>query len=212
MWAERARCVRCGIVANVVLAVAVLTAGCDSTSAPPGSGPPGGSAGGNGGGAGTGGAPGGSGGGSGAASGGGLGGSTISCNPTATGCICIVDDTQPGQITACSPASVTQAATEQGVCCAAQSLCSCLRYTCRSDPASSYCQCGSVATLATVTLGSPVAECPPPAASQSCCFSQDNQSCICSRLACAAEETQVPSCSASVAGACNAGEEIAKCR
>ena len=177
-------------------------------SAPPGSGPLGGSAGGN---AGGGGAPGGSGGGAGGA-GGGLGGSTISCNPTATGCLCFADDTQPSQITDCSPASVVQGATEQGVCCTAQSLCSCLRYTCRSDPASSYCQCGSVATLATVTLGSPVAACPAPVAPQACCFSQDNQSCICSRLACAAEETEVAGCSAAVAGACAAGEEIAKCR
>src|SRR5437762_10201210 len=186
MSTERGCCVRCGIVANVVLAVALAAGGCDAMSAPPGSGPLGGSAGGN---AGGGGAPGGSGGGAGGA-GGGLGGSTISCNPTATGCLCFADDTQPSQITDCSPASVVQGATEQGVCCTAQSLCSCLRYTCRSDPASSYCQCGSVATLATVTLGSPVAACPAPVAPQACCFSQDDQSCICSRLACAAEETQ----------------------
>src|SRR5262249_40631550 len=117
-----------------------------------------------------------------------------------------------GQLTACSPASVVQGATEQGVCCTAESLCWCIRYTCRSDPSSSYCQCGSVATLATVTLGSPVAACPAPAAGQKCCFSQDNASCICSRLACAAEETEVPGCSATAAGACNPGEAIGACR
>jgi hypothetical protein len=143
---------------------------------------------------------------------GGTSGSTISCNPTGTGCLCIVDDSQPGQLTACSPASVVQGTTEQAVCCTAQSLCSCIRYTCRSDPASSYCQCGSVAILATVTLGSPAAECPAPTAQQKCCFSQDNASCICSLLACAAEETEVAGCSAAAAGACSAGAAIAACR
>ena len=211
MFAERARGVRCGIVTNVVLAAAFAIGGCNATSTPPGSGPLGGSAGGSGGGD-TGGGPlGGNGGGPGGANGG-LGGSTISCNGTGTGCLCIVDDTQPGTITDCTPTSVVQGATEQGVCCTAQSLCTCLRYTCRSDPGSSYCPCGSVATLATVTLGSPVAECPAPVAPQVCCFSQDNQSCICSRLACAAEEMQVAGCSGAVAGACNPGEEIARCR
>ena len=70
---------------------------------------------------------------------------------------------------------------ERGVCCVAQSLCTCTPYTCRSDPSSSFCQCGSVVALAGVTLGTAVAECPAPTAAQKCCFSQDNASCICSR-------------------------------
>ena len=143
---------------------------------------------------------------------GGATGSTISCNPTGTGCLCIVDDTQPGQLTACSPTSVAANAMEQGVCCVAQSLCTCTRYTCRSDPSSSYCTCGSVAILTTVTLGSPVAECPTPAPGKKCCFSQDNASCICSGLACGPEEIEVANCSAAAAGVCANGEAIDKCR
>ena len=50
--------------------------------------------------------------------------------------------------------------------------------------------------------GDLVAECPAPTAGQKCCFSQDNATCICSGLACAAEETQVANCSATAAGAC----------
>jgi hypothetical protein len=200
--AGRASWARCGIVANAVIAFAVTVASCDAQSAPPGSASQDGS---------IGGSTGGTGGEAGAA-GGGSNGSTISCNPTGNGCLCIVDDSQPGQLDGCSPASVAQGATEKGVCCTAESLCSCIRYTCRSDPSSSFCQCGSVATLASVTLGSPAAECPAPTAAQKCCFSQDNASCICSLLACTAEEVAVPGCSATVAGACNAGEAIEKCR
>src|SRR5262245_38264269 len=54
------------------------------------------------------------------------GGATISCNPTGSGCLCIVDDSQPGQLAACSPTSVTQSPMEQGVCCVALSLCACI--------------------------------------------------------------------------------------
>jgi hypothetical protein len=150
----------------------------------------------------------------GAPGGGGAGasGATISCNATGSGCLCIADDAQPGTLAACSPVSVTTSEAERGVCCVAESLCTCTRYTCRSDPASSYCQCGSVAILATVTLGDQTAECPPPAAGQKCCFSPDNASCICSRLGCAAEETEVSACAAVTAGACATGEDIAACR
>jgi hypothetical protein len=145
---------------------------------------------------------------------GGDGGSsaTISCNPTGTGCLCIVNDAQPGQLTACGPTSVPLNEAERGVCCVTQSICACIRYTCRSDPASAFCQCGSVANLATVTLGSPVAECPTPTATQKCCFSPDNATCICSGLGCGPEEMQVESCSATAAGACAPGEDIAACR
>jgi hypothetical protein len=195
MAARRSAGVLCAIVANVAFAVALTTAGCIAKGDPPGSASVDGSTGGNGGGA------------------GGASGSTISCNPTAGGCLCIADDEQPGQLTDCGPGSVAQNALEQGVCCTAVSLCTCLRYTCRSDPASSYCQCGSVVDLASVTLGTQVAECPVPTEAQKCCFSPDNHMCICSRVAaCAAEEMQVSSCSAAVAGACNSGEEIAACR
>ena len=195
--------VRCWIVANVVLVATLAIDGCNAKGDPPGAPPVGGSGtamGGDGGGSATGGASGGS------------TGSTISCNPTAGGCLCIVDDAQPGQLAECSPSSVAQSALEQGVCCVAQSLCTCLRYTCRSDPASSYCQCGSVLALAAVTLGAQVAECPAPTAEQKCCFSPDNDMCICSRLACAAEEIQVANCSGARAGACNDGETITACR
>src|SRR5262245_28823400 len=187
---------RCVFVSNVAFVAALAIGGCDAKGDPPGS-PVGGV---------------GAGGGAVGGAGGDSSGSTISCNPTGTGCLCIADDTQPGQLDACSPTSVVQGATEQAICCTAQSLCSCIRYTCRSDPSSSFCQCGSVATLATVTLGSAVAECPAPTAQQKCCFSPDNGTCICSGLACAAEETAVPNCSAAAAGACNEGEAIAKCR
>ena len=148
----------------------------------------------------------------GGAANGGSGGQTISCSASGGGCLCLVGDPQPGHITTCSPVSVARSETERGVCCVTQSLCTCTPYTCRSDPASSFCQCGSVASLAAVTLGTAVAECPAPTAQQKCCFSQDNASCICSGLACAAEETQVPNCSATAAGACPAGEDIAACR
>jgi hypothetical protein len=143
---------------------------------------------------------------------GGSGGATISCNSSATGCLCLIGDSQPGQITTCSPTSVAQNEMERGVCCVAQALCTCIRYTCRSDPATSYCQCGSTVDLATVTLGTQVAECPPPTTDQKCCASPDNGSCICSRLACGAEEIQVANCSATAAGACMAGGEIPACR
>jgi hypothetical protein len=143
---------------------------------------------------------------------GGSSGATIACNPTGTGCLCIAGDSQPGQLAACSPASVAQNAMEHGVCCVAVSLCACIRYTCRSDTATSFCQCGSVLDLASLTIGTQVAECPPPMAGEKCCFSQDNATCICSRLACAAEEAEVPNCSAAAAGACRSGEEIAACR
>ena len=143
---------------------------------------------------------------------GGSSGAAISCNASGSGCLCIAGDPQPGQITTCTPASVAQGETERGVCCVTQSLCACTRYTCRSDPASSFCQCGSVLTLASVTLGTAVAECPTPGPEQKCCMSQDNASCICSRLACAAEETQMPNCSATAAGACASGEDITACR
>jgi hypothetical protein len=195
MAARRAPRVRCGIVANVALVLALQVAACET-----GGGPPGGSL-----------SDAGSGGAGGGASGG-SSGSTISCNPTAGGCLCIANDTQPSTIDRCSPTSVAQNDMERGVCCTAQSLCTCIRYICRSDPGSSFCQCGSVPSLASVTLGSPVAECPTPIGTQKCCFSQDNASCICSGLACGAGETEVTNCSAAAAGACSSGEEIAACR
>jgi hypothetical protein len=199
MATRRPQRVRCDIVANVVFAslmsVAGLTAGCETRDDVAGGLGDSGTLGGGG-----------------AGGGGGSGAATISCNPTGTGCLCIVGDSQPGQAATCSPTSVPQNEMERGVCCVAQSLCSCIRYTCRSDPASSFCQCASVATLAAVTLGSPVAECPAKTGTQKCCFSQDNATCICSGLACAAEETEVPSCSATAAGACRSGEEINACR
>ena len=200
---DRLLVVRCGVIVNVCAAVALsfamLNAACDTRGDVAGGQPDSGSLSGDGDG-GVGGA------------GGGSGGSTISCNPTGSGCLCIVDDSQPGQLAACSPASVGQSALEQGVCCVAVSLCACIRYTCRSDPATSYCQCGSVLDLASVTIGAQAAECPPPTAAQKCCFSRDNATCICSRLACAAEETDVPNCSATAAGACPGGQEISACR
>jgi hypothetical protein len=195
MAAGRAR-VRCGSVVNGAFAVSLtitgLIGGCDGRDDVPG----------------------------GRADAGSLGGgnddggasSSISCNPTGNGCLCIVADNQPGQLAVCNPASVVQNETERGVCCVAEALCACLRYTCRSDPNSSFCQCASVSSLAGVTLGNPVAECPPPASGQTCCFSQDNATCICARLACADDEVEVANCSASAAGACRSGEEIAACR
>jgi len=143
----------------------------------------------------------------------GVGGNgSISCTATGTGCLCIADDSQPGQLTVCSPTSVASGDAERGVCCVAESLCACIRYTCRSDPGSSFCQCGSVSSLGGVTLGDPAAACPTPATGQHCCFSQDNATCICARLDCADGETEVDNCSAVAAGACRSGEEIAACR
>jgi hypothetical protein len=140
------------------------------------------------------------------------GGASISCNQSGGGCLCLVGDAQPGAIATCSPASVVQDATEQGVCCLAQALCTCTRYTCRSDPASSFCQCGAVLSLASVTLGTSVAECPAKLPEQKCCLSSDNATCICSRLACSAEEVEVPNCSAAAAGACEGDQAIEACR
>lgn len=196
--------VGCGMVANDLVAFALIVAAslaaCEERNGGAGSRPPDGGEGGS-----TGGGTGGS--------GNGGPGPTISCSPSGGGgCLCLVGDPQAGSIADCSPVSVAQAETERGVCCLAESLCTCTRYTCRADPASSFCQCGSVLTLAGVTLGTFVAECPAPTAQQKCCFSQDNATCICSGLACAAEETQVPNCSATAAGACRAGEDIAACR
>jgi hypothetical protein len=195
MATRRLASVRCAFVVNsastFVLALGALIAGCDgrddiaggtADSGANGSGGSGGS------------------------------GATISCNATGTGCLCIVNDPQPGQIDACTPTSVARDETEQGVCCVTQSICTCIRYACRSDPGSSFCQCGSVANLATVTVGVPVAACPAPTAAQKCCFSPDNSTCICSGLACGPEETPVANCSATAAGACAPGEEIAACR
>lgn len=139
-------------------------------------------------------------------------GGSISCNPVGPACLCELDAPQPGQLTTCSPTSVAANDMQRGVCCLTQALCICTPFTCRSDPASSYCQCGSVSALAAVTLGSPVAECPPPTAAQKCCFSADNDSCTCANLPCAAEETEVATCSATTAGACDSGEEITTCR
>lgn len=187
--ARRLSRVRCGIVANVLLAFALSVAGCAADDV----------AGGHvtvDGGGGSGGGPGGS----------------ISCNPVGPACLCELDAPQPGQLTTCSPTSVAATDTQRGVCCLTQSLCICTPFTCRSNPASSYCQCGSVSALAAVTLGSPVAECPPPTAAQKCCFSADNDSCTCANLPCAAEETEVANCSATAAGACDSGEEIDTCR
>jgi hypothetical protein len=196
--AARASRVRCDNVANVVLASILsmtgLAGGCDGRddiAGRIGDGSVGGTQGGG---------------------GGDDDGSSISCNPTGTGCLCIVADSQPGQLDACSPASIVQSETERGICCAAESLCTCLRYTCRSDPGSSFCQCASVSSLAGVTLGSAVADCPPPASGQTCCFSEDNATCICARLACAEGEVSVENCSAVTAGACRSGEDIAACR
>jgi hypothetical protein len=190
--------VDCANIANraggLVMSVLAAFVACDNRETGAGSRPPDGS--------GTGAASG-----SGAAS-----GAAISCNPSGGGCLCIAGDAQPGQLTTCSPASVVETDAERGVCCVAQALCTCTRYTCRSDPASTFCQCGSTLALAGVTLGAPAAECPPPASGQKCCFSQDNASCICSRLACAAEESEVPNCSAVAAGACPGGEDITACR
>jgi hypothetical protein len=128
------------------------------------------------------------------------------------GCLCVVDDPQPSQIDACGPTTVIQNATEVGICCTTLSLCSCGPYSCRSDPAAQVCQCGTRLSLASLTLGTPVAECPPPTEAQKCCLSRDNGSCICSRLACAMEETAVANCSAAAAGACATGESIDACR
>ena len=150
-------------------------------------------------------------GGTGGTGGGGPGGS-ISCNPVGPACLCELDAPQAGQLTTCSPTSVAANDMQRGVCCLTQSLCICTPFTCRSNPSSSYCQCGSVSALAAVTLGSPVAECPTPTAQQKCCFSPDNDSCTCANLPCAAEETEVANCSATAAGACDSGEEIGTCR
>ena len=197
--AARAPRVRCDNVANVALAsilsIAGFAGGCDGRDDVAGGRIGGGSLGGTDGSGGAGGES-----------------SSISCNPTGTGCLCIVEDSQPGQLDACSPASVVQDEMERGVCCVAESLCACLRYTCRSDPGSSFCQCGSASSLAGVTLGNPVAECPPPASGQTCCFSQDNATCICARISCAEGEVAVANCSAIAAGACRSGEDIAACR
>jgi len=200
MATRRLAYIRCAFVANVLhgtlLLITACIFGCDGRDNVAGGLTDGGNVGAGGAGGGRGGSI----------------GSSISCNPTSGGCLCIADDAQPGQLTECSPTSVAQSETERGVCCVTQALCACTRYTCRSDPASSFCQCGSVSTLASVTLGSPAADCPAPTAGQHCCFSQDNASCICARLACAEEETEVASCSAAAAGACVSGEEIAACR
>jgi hypothetical protein len=139
-------------------------------------------------------------------------GSSIACNATAGGCLCLLDDPQPGTLGACSPATIVRDAQEQAVCCLNEFLCSCNRYGCRSDDAASYCQCGLVTDLAGVTIGVPVAACPPPTPQQRCCLSSSNATCICSRLACAAEEVEVPSCAAATAGTCVEGEAIAACR
>jgi hypothetical protein len=195
--------VGCRIVANVAFALAMLVVGTIAACEDRGDGagtrrPDGGSGS-------VGGAQGGG------ASGGGSGAS-ISCNESSGGCLCLVGDAQPGAVATCSPASVVQNATEQGVCCLAQALCACTRFTCRSDPASSFCQCGALLSLAGVTLGTSVAECPAKTSEQKCCFSRDNATCICSRLACSAEEAEVPNCSAAAAGACESGQEIEACR
>jgi hypothetical protein len=195
--ARRPSRVRCDIVANVLVAFALSVAACTADDVASGHVQTG---------TGGSGADGGAGGG-----GGGLGGS-ISCNPVGPACLCELDSPQAGQLTTCSPTSVAANDMQRGVCCLTQSLCICTPYTCRSNPASSYCQCGSVSALAPVTLGSPVAECPTPSAQQKCCFSPDNDSCTCALLPCAAEETEVPNCSATAAGACNSGEELDTCR
>ena len=57
-------------------------------------------------------------------------------------------------------------------------------------------------TLAAVTLGTPSPSVRRRRRRRSVASRQDNASCICSGLACAAEETQVPNCSATAAGAC----------
>jgi hypothetical protein len=102
MATRRPHRVRCGFVANVLFAVTLPAAsfivGCEGRDNVPGGGALGGV-----GGSGAGGA-----------------GSTISCNPTGGGCLCIVDDAQPGQLTECSPTSVAQSAMERGVCCVVQ--------------------------------------------------------------------------------------------
>jgi len=188
--ARRPSRVRCDIVANVFLAFALSVVACAADDVAGGNVTADGGAGGGGGG------PGGS----------------ISCNPVGPGCLCMVDDPQPGQLTTCSPTSVAANDMQRGVCCLTQALCICTPYTCRSNPASSFCQCGSLSALAAVTLGSPVAECPTPTAAQKCCFSADNDSCTCANLACAAEETEVANCSATTAGTCDSGEEIDLCR
>jgi hypothetical protein len=191
--------VRCSIVVNVpfasLLAIAGVIVGCEGRDNVAGGRLDAGG--------------GSSGGGSGA---GGSGNGSISCNPTGAGCLCIVDDPQPGQLTACSPTSVAQNEMERGICCLTLSLCTCIRYTCRSAPASSFCQCGTVTDLAAVTLGDPVAECPMPVAGQKCCFSGDNATCSCALRDCDAAESEVPNCSAVNAGACNGGEGIPTCR
>jgi hypothetical protein len=198
MATRRPQRVHCGIVVNVVnvvFASLLAAVGCERADTPPGNLLIDGGSGG-----------------AGSPGGGGSSGSAISCNPMQTGCLCIVGDSQPGQIDTCSPTSVAQNATERGACCTAQSLCACIRYTCRSHPESSFCQCGSVDSLASVTVGAAVAECPAPTGGQKCCFSQDNATCICSGLGCDGEETEVPSCSAAAAGKCRSGEEITACR
>jgi hypothetical protein len=188
--------VRCGIVVNVAFAFALVTvASCDDRGGGAGSRLDGAQTGGEGG-----------------SGNGGSSGQTISCTASDTGCLCLVGDPTPSSITTCSPTSVAQNPMQRGVCCVAQSLCTCTPYTCRSDPASSFCQCGSVSSLATVMLGAPVLDCPAPTSGQKCCFSQDNATCICSGLACSAEETEVPNCSAAAAGACRSGDEITVCR
>jgi hypothetical protein len=193
--------VGCRIIANVAVALALLVVGamaaCEGRDDGAGTRPP------DGGDGALGGAQGGGGAGS---------GSSISCNQSGGGCLCLAGDAQPGAVATCSAASVVQSAMEQGVCCVAQALCACTRYTCRSDAASSFCQCGSVLSLASVTLGTSVAECPAKMSEQRCCFSRDNATCICSRLACSAEETEVSSCSAAAAGACDSGQQIEACR
>ena len=127
-----------------------------------------------------------------------------SCSPTPSGCFCIAGDSDPGPLASCNTSSVVKAAGEQGVCCDGTVLCACDVYSCRNDPTSQFCQCSTSFTASTAVAGAIVTECPAPTASQHCCLSGANNTCICSTLDCDPGTTGVPTCSLARVAVCAA--------
>src|SRR5207253_6254411 len=93
---------------------------------------------------------------------GGAAGGDRTCSMTPSGCFCL-QGTDPG-LAGCNTTSVVKNSGERGACCDDGSgFCKCDAYSCKSNPTTKICVCGTSVTVGLeVMSGSQVAECPAP--------------------------------------------------
>jgi hypothetical protein len=134
----------------------------------------------------------------------------LACSATPRGCLCSEGTPTSDGPAACSAASVAVNAGEQGLCCTSGALCRCSAYACENNATTEYCDCGLAVDVHTKVMGSIVAACPTPTATQKCCLTTttDGSECSCLAADCDASATQVASCALTDVALCQAGEQV----